>query len=92
MRCCRKYSIPLEINLTEPVLYIEGKKAKIEYPCKEFWKIASEYKNLKVLYGIDAHFSNQIEQYENAIELTKKYIGLDVIGKLHFCNDRLKAE
>lgn len=87
-----KYSIPLEINLTEPVLYIEGKKTKIEYPCKEFWKIASEYKNLKVLYGIDVHFSNQIEQYENAVELTKKYIGLDVIEKLHFCNDRLKVE
>ena len=34
-----KYSIPLEINLTEPVLYLDLKREKITYPCKKFWKI-----------------------------------------------------
>ena len=84
------YSIPIEINLSEPVLYLTGKKEKITYPCKEFWKVASEYQNLKVLYGIDAHFRDQIELYEKALELTKNFIGQDVIKKLHFCNENLE--
>lgn len=87
-----KCSVPLEINLTEPVLYLVGKREKITYPCKEFWKIASEYKNLKVVYGIDAHFQNQIELYEKALELTKNYIGQDIIKELHFCNEKLEVE
>lgn len=86
-----KYSVPLEINLTEPVLYLTGKREKIIYPCKEFWEIASEYKNLKVVYGIDAHFQNQIELYEKALKFTNDYIGQDVIKKLHFCNANLEV-
>lgn len=45
------------------------KKENIVYPCKEFWKIASEYKYLKVLYGVDAHFKYQIMNYENGRSL-----------------------
>lgn len=85
-----EYSIPLEINLTKPVLYLVKKVEKIAYPCKEFWTIASQYKDLKVVYGIDAHFRNQIELYENAIELTRRHLGQDFIGKLHFCNENLE--
>lgn len=84
-----EYGIPLEINLSDPNMYLLGKKDKIYYPCKEFWKIASEYKNLKVVYGIDAHFEYQIVNYEKAIEAVNKHIGKDIINKLNFCNDKL---
>ena len=57
-----KYSVPLEINLTEPVLYLVGEREKITYPCKEFWKIALEYKNLKVVYGINAYYPSSFTE------------------------------
>ena len=85
-----KYGIPVEINLSDPVMYIRKQKEKVEYPCKEFWKIASEYKNLKVLYGIDAHWREQIELYEKAVELANEIIGKDIISKLHFCDENLE--
>ena len=85
-----KYGIPVEINLSDPVMYIRKQKEKVEYPCKGFWKIASEYKNLKVLYGIDAHWREQIELYEKAVELANEIIGKDIISKLHFCNENLE--
>lgn len=84
-----KYGIPIEINLAQPNDFLIGKRDKIIYPCKKFWKIASEYKNLKVLYGIDAHFEYQIINYEKAIEIANKQIGQDVINNLHFCNENL---
>lgn len=87
-----KYGMPIEINLSDPVMYITGKKEKIDYPNKEFWKVASEYKDLKVLYGIDAHWREQIELYEKAVEVTNKLIGQDIINKLHFCNENLEVE
>lgn len=87
-----KYKIPVEINLSDPVMYIRKQKEKVEYPCKEFWKIASEYENLKVLCGIDAHWREQIEIYEKAIEVANEHIGQDIINKLHFCNENLEVE
>ena len=84
-----KYEIPLEINLSHPNECIIGKRNDIIYPCKEFWKIASEYNNLKVLYGIDAHFKYQIINYEKAIEIANNHIGQDIIKKLHFCDENL---
>lgn len=80
-----KYNIPLEINLTEANRYLIGILNKISYPSKEFWEIASLY-DVKVLYGIDAHFKNQIENYEKSIELVNKIIGEDIIFKLNFIN------
>ena len=87
-----KYGIPIEINLSHPNECIIGKRENIVYPCKEFWKIASEYKNLKVLYVVDAHFKYQIMNCEKAIEITNKHIGQDIIDKLHFCNERLEIK
>ncbi|MGN1343197.1 MAG: PHP domain-containing protein [Traorella sp.] len=87
-----EYSIPLEINLTEPLFYLIGKREKITYPCKEFWQIAAQYKNLKVVYGVDAHFKEQIELYEQAVAFTNDYLGQDVIDKLHFCNENLEID
>ena len=84
--------LPLEINLSQPNLFIIGEIENIVYPCKEFWKIASEYKNLKVIYDVDAHFEYQIMNYEKAIEIANKHIGQDVIDKLHFCNEKLEIK
>ena len=81
-----KYGIPIEINLSHPNEFIIGKRERIIYPCKEFWRIATEYKYLNVLYGVDAHFKYQIMNYEKAIEVANKYIGQEIIDKLHFRN------
>ncbi|MBQ8163416.1 MAG: histidinol-phosphatase [Clostridia bacterium] len=78
--------IPLEINLAEAASHISNPNNKIHYPCKEFWRIASEY-DINVVYGIDAHNKGQIELYEKSMELVNKIIGSDVIEKLHFLDN-----
>lgn len=82
-KSAEKYNIPLEINLTEGFLYLSKIKNKVSYPSKEFWRIASLY-NIKVLYGIDAHFKEQIRMYEESIEFINNLIGKDIIEKLNF--------
>ena len=72
--------------MSHPNEFIIGKRERIIYPCKEFWRIATEYKYLNVLYGVDAHFKYQIMNYEKAIEVANKYIGQEIIDKLHFRN------
>lgn len=81
-----KYNIPLEINLSDSNLYIIGRKSKINYPCKEFWKVASEY-NVRVLYGVDAHYKSQIQNYEETIKIVNNIIGEEIINKLKFCEE-----
>jgi histidinol phosphatase-like PHP family hydrolase len=82
-KSAEKYQIPLEINLTEPCLYLLGERLSISYPSKEFWQIASMY-DIKVLYGIDAHFKDQIEMYKESVKFTNEYIGKNVINKIKF--------
>lgn len=45
------------------------------YPRDEFWKIASEYSNLKVVIGVDAHNPDQLisEEIEMAFAFARKY-------------------
>lgn len=82
-KSAEKYNIPLEINLSDPNLYLTGKKSRVRYPSKEFWQIVSKY-NIKVLYGIDVHYKNQIRNYEKTIEFVEKFIGHETINKLNF--------
>lgn len=56
----------------------------IRYPNKEFWQIVSEYPNIKVLYGIDAHFRNQILLFEEMCEIAERIIGKETVSKLNF--------
>lgn len=44
------------------------------YPRREFWEIASEYKELKVIIGVDAHDPKQLgsQEIDTAISLAKK--------------------
>ena len=81
-----KYNIPLEINLAEAYMYLSNKKDKISYPCKGFWEVASNY-NIKVVYGIDAHYKEPIRLYEEVVEFVNKLIGEDTIKKLNFCEE-----
>lgn len=82
-KSAEKHNIPLEINLSDPFLYSCNHKYKIRYPSKEFWQIATNY-NIKVLYGIDAHFKEQIRGYKQSVEIANKIIGEETIKKLNF--------
>ncbi|MBQ9854046.1 MAG: histidinol-phosphatase [Bacilli bacterium] len=88
-KSAEKYNIPLEINLTEAFMYLANLKNKISYPCRGFWEVATNY-NIKVIYGIDAHYKEQIRLYEDSIEMVNKIIGKETIEKLSFCNDKLE--
>ncbi len=94
----QKYNIPLEINLNNIYsrTYLRGidyfnisndsKKEilnKISYPNKEFWNIVSNY-DIKVLYGIDAHYKGQILLFNDLVKIANEIIGKDTINKLNF--------
>lgn len=85
-QAAEKYNIPLEINLSEPSMYLSKLKSIIKYPCKEFWEIASNY-NVRVIYGVDAHYKDQIRQYEESIDIANEIIGKEIIDKLNFCEE-----
>lgn len=93
-----KYDIPLEINLNNifAKTYYENRKLNndsfekqkeklknVFYPCKDFWKVASNY-NIKVLYGIDTHHKGQIMLWNELIEFAKEIIGKETVEKLNF--------
>lgn len=86
----REYNIPLEINLSDAYLFLQGKKDKIEYPSKGFWNVAKYFKGLKVLYGIDAHCKEQIELYEDSVKFVNEYLGKDLVNLFDFCDENLK--
>lgn len=100
-KSAEKYNISLEINLCKIFnkVFFEGKKLKnpsieeqrnklinVKYPCKEFWDIAKNY-NIKVLYGIDAHFEGQILCWNELVELANEIIGEDTIKELSFIEE-----
>lgn len=93
-----KYNIPLEINLGNIFnstyfenrilnnLPLEKQKEKlinVIYPCKGFWNVARNY-NVKVLYGIDAHYRGQIVLWNELLELVHEILGEEIISKLNF--------
>lgn len=94
----KKYDIPLEINLNGifTKTYYRNREfnndsmekqierlSDVRYPCKDFWKIASEY-NVKALYGLDTHIRGYIPLYNNLVTLSNVLLGEDVIKKLNF--------
>lgn len=80
-----KYDVPLEINLNEPYMYYTKRKPVVKYPCKGFWKVVSTY-NIRVVYGIDAHYLEQIKHFTDSIEVANDIIGKDIIDKLNICD------
>jgi histidinol phosphatase-like PHP family hydrolase len=85
-RLAEKHNIILEINLMDIFKYMCGKKQKIEYPNREFWRVVSEY-NVPVIFGIDSHFRGQIRSYKEMIKFTREYLGKEIIDKLKFVED-----
>ena len=67
---------------------MENENSKISYPCVGFWKVASNY-NVKVIYGVDAHFRDQIELYEESVKRVNEYLGEDIIARLNFVGEDL---
>ncbi len=100
-KSAEKYNIPLEINLCKIFnrTYFEGKKlnnlpieeqrkklVNVKYPCKGFWNIAKNY-NIKVLYGIDAHFGGQVLHWNELVQFANEIIGEDIIKELKFIEE-----
>lgn len=100
-RAAEKYKVPLEINLNNifNYTYYEDKKIndnaieeqkkklnKVEYPCKDFWKVATQY-NINVLYGIDAHHRGQILLWDELVHLANTLLGKEIIEKLNFIEE-----
>lgn len=97
-KASEKYNIPLEINLNNifqrtynenrilnnlPLEEQRKKLINVQYPRKEFWEIASNY-DVKVLYGIDAHYRGQIPVWNELVQLANEMIGEETICKLNF--------
>lgn len=97
-KSAEKYNIPLEINMAKifnnvfyenktlnilPINEQRKKLSKVRYPCKEFWKIATNY-NIKVLYGIDVHHRGQISLFNELAQLANELLGDEIINKLNF--------
>lgn len=81
-----KTGIPLEINLGRVANIVDCPQRYVEYPCREFWEIASNYK-INVLYGIDAHTRHQIRVCDKSIKIANEIIGKKTIKKLNFLTD-----
>ena len=86
----QKYSIPLEINFGQVGPLKWGKINKLDYPCREFWEIASEY-DIKVLYGLDAHWQIEIEDVEESFRIVNETIGQETLDRLKFCDENFEV-
>ena len=78
---CIKYDVILECNAAG---YIKGTKdfgsfIDYMYPNKHFFKIVSEYKELKVILSLDAHNPNQIVREMDKAEELLNSLGIKTI-------------
>ncbi len=75
-----KYDIPLEMNVNGIRFATDMNDInKWRYPNIKFWNIASEYKNLKVVIGLDAHDVSLFhsENIEKVMNLAKS-LGINI--------------
>ena len=82
IECAVENNIPLEINVSD-FCKSEKKGRRLMYPRDEFWKNASEYKDLKVIVGTDAHKPSRTCDFreKEVNELVRKY-QLNLLKKL----------
>lgn len=100
-KAAEKYNIPLEINLNDifyktyfenkilndlPLAKQKEKLINVQYLCKGFWKVATQY-NIRVLYGIDAHYKGQIVLWNELLELANEILGNEVVSNLNFIDN-----
>lgn len=74
-----KNNVYLEINANGPSNSRKANQKEWLYPREEFWKIAKEYKDLKIIIGADAHHMEQLacSDLEAVIKFSKQ-LGLQV--------------
>jgi histidinol-phosphatase (PHP family) len=79
IECAIEHDVPIEYNLL-------GISKKRNYPNREFWSLAKEYKP-KIILGCDAHQTEDVANPET-VEIGRRHLselGLtDIIEKLHF--------
>ena len=77
IECAIKNNVYLEINVGGLFKVTANNEimGKYAYPRDEFWKIVSEYKDVKVVIGVDAHSPKQLvaEEIKMAYEFAKKH-------------------
>lgn len=96
-----KYNVVLEMNLhdifkkvyrknvKQASLSIEEKRKRlkeVQYPCKEFWKIATNY-DIKVVFGLDIHFGGEIPLMNEFVQFANEILGDEIISKLNFIEE-----
>jgi histidinol-phosphatase (PHP family) len=65
IECAISYDIPLEVNgngILKEEIYVDG-EFRHPYPIAEFWKIAQNYPELKVIANADAHDPKNIARF-----------------------------
>ncbi|MBO6242958.1 MAG: hypothetical protein J6O41_00080 [Clostridia bacterium] len=100
-----EHGIPLEINFGQIAKYSDSKQTgneirkDVAYPSQEFWKYIAETapqyeqqygKQLKVLFGKDAHFPGQLST-DRDYELALDIVGIETLEQLHFVRDDLRT-
>ena len=88
IEACLKNDIYIEINANGP-----GNSRRFNhpdkwlYPCEEFWKIALEYKDLKIVVGADSHNPNELIKPDTykIYEFIDR-LGLKVLDKIEIKN------
>ena len=72
-----KYNVYLELNANG--IYNSRKSPVWLYPCREFWEIAKQYTNLKIIIGADAHTPKALNcKYTEQAEEFAKELGLPI--------------
>ncbi|MFI3329709.1 MAG: PHP domain-containing protein [bacterium] len=88
-----KHNIYLEINCggIYKVTAADAVVGEYGYPRRQFWEIASKYKELKVVIGVDAHDPKQLhaKEIKEAKELAKT-LGIKVDEFCYTIEDRMK--
>lgn len=103
-KMAEKTGIPLEINLNNiccytfrkdkvvtatPIAEQAERMKKVRYPRRAFWEIAAQY-DIKVLYGVDVHYRNEVAVHDGLRQIADLIIGEDIIDKLHFVTEPLR--
>ena len=80
-----KYDVYLELNCNGLQNTYKRSSSEWLYPYIEFWQIAKEYKDLKIIIGADAHNPKQLasKEVEDVIDFANR-LGLKVEDKIKF--------
>ncbi len=82
---CEKLGIYAEVNVNGLANSRKYNSEKWLYPFDAFWRIAKDYKYLKIIIGIDAHDPKSLESQDidDVIKFTKD-LGLNVLDKVEW--------